>query len=106
MLGITVVIVGYFLVMGATSALRSRQLSEREGRFEAEIAGLQQRYERLEALRDYLTSDEYIEAVAREQLGLVGEGQTSIIVIPAGPSATPEPGQPAQRELWWETLIR
>ncbi len=105
-LGLTVVIVGYFLVMGATTALRSRQLSEREGRIEAEIAALHERYERLEALRDYLGSDEYIEAVAREQLGLVREGESSIVVIPAAPSATPVSGGPTESELWWETLIR
>jgi cell division protein DivIC len=105
-LGLTAVIVGYFLVTGATTALRSRQLSEREDRFQAEIAGLQERYERLEALGEYLDSDEYIEAVAREQLGLVREGETSIVVIPAPPSPTPGADAAAERELWWEKLIR
>ena len=105
---LTAVIVGYFLVTGATTALRSRKLSEREDRFRVEIAGLQQRYDRLEALREYLDSDEYIEAVAREQLGLVNEGETSIVVIPAAPASTPTSGSdaPAEGELWWETLIR
>jgi cell division protein DivIC len=105
-LGLTVLIVGYFLVVGATTALRSRQLSEREGRFEAEIGALRERYERLEALHDYLASDEYVEAVAREQLGLVREGETSIVVIPAAPSGTPVARDPTEGELWWETLIR
>lgn len=108
MLLLTAVIVGYFLVTGATTALRSRKLTEREDRFRVEIAGLQQRYDRLEALREYLDSDEYIEAVAREQLGLVNEGETSIVVIPAAPSSTPTsgPDAAAEGELWWETLIR
>ncbi len=105
-LGVTALIVGYFLVTGATTALRASRLSEREGRLEAEIAGLQQRYERLEALRQYLASDEYVEAVAREQLGLVREGETSIIVISTAPSPTPDPDQPEEDELWWQTLIR
>ena len=106
MLGVTAVIVGYFLVTGATTALRSRHLSEREERFQAEIAAMEQRYERLGALRQYLDSVEYIEAVAREQLGLVREGETSIVVIPTAPSPTPDPDAPAGGELWWETLIR
>ena len=105
-LGLTAVIIGYFLVTGATTALRTSRLSEREDRLEADIAGLQQRYERLEALRQYLGSDEYIEAAAREQLGLVREGETSIVVISAAPSPTPEPDQPEEDELWWQTLIR
>lgn len=107
-LGLTVIIVGYFLVTGATSALRSSQLSDQQDRLRAEITDLQQRFERLEALREYLDSDEYIEAVAREQLGLVREGETSIVVIPAPPSPAPdgEEEEPEESELWWETLIR
>jgi cell division protein FtsB len=105
-LGVTALIVGYFLVTGATTALRTSRLSEREDRLEAEIAGLQQRYERLEALRQYLGSAEYIEAVAREQLGLVSEGEISIVVISTAPSPTPDPDAPEEDELWWQALIR
>ena len=100
----TAIIVGYFLVTGATTALRSNQLSEREDRLRAEIADLEVHYERLQALREYLDSDEYIEAVAREQLGLVREGESSIVVIPTVPTSDPE--EPGEAELWWETLIR
>ena len=106
MLALTAVIAGYFLVTGATTALQSRQLSEREDRLQAEIAGLQQRYERLEALREYLDSNEYIEAVAREELGLVRPGETSIVVIPTVASPTPGPGEEDDSDLWWEALIR
>jgi cell division protein FtsB len=105
-LALTAIIAGYFLVTGATTALQSRQLSEREDRLQAEIAGLQQRYERLEALREYLDSNEYIEAVAREELGLVRQGETSIVVIPGAASRTPEPGEADDGDLWWEALIR
>ena len=65
MLALTAVIAGYFLVTGATTALQSRQLSEREDRLQAEISDVQERYQRLEALRQYLDSNEYTEAVAR-----------------------------------------
>jgi len=106
LLGVTVLIIGYFLVTGATTALRASRLSEREDRLEAEIAGFQQRYQRLEALRQYLGSNEYIEAVAREQLSLVSEGETSIVVISTAPSRTPDPDQPEEDELWWQALIR
>jgi len=102
----TVVIVGYFLVTGATTALQSRQLSEREDRLQAEVTDAQQRYERLDALRQYLDSAEYIEAVAREELGLVRRGETSIVVIPTVASPTPGPGQADDGDLWWEALIR
>ena len=104
-LAVTAVIVGYFLVTGATTALRSGQLSDREDRLQAEITELEDRYERLQALREYLDSDEYVEAVAREQLGLVRDGETSIVVISTVPSPTSDAGEP-EGELWWERLIR
>ena len=106
MLALTAVIVGYFLVTGATTALQSRQLSEREDRLQAEIADAQQRYQRLEALLQYLDSKEYIEAVAREELGLVRQGETSIVVIPAAASPTLGPDEENDGDLWWEALIR
>jgi cell division protein FtsB len=103
---VTALIVGYFLVTGGTTALRASHLSEREDRLEAEIAKLQQRYDRLEAFSQYLASDEYIEAVAREQIGLVRKGETSFAVISTGPSPAPDPDQPEEDELWWQNLIR
>ena len=101
-LGVTAIIVGYFLVMGAVTALRSSQLSDREDRLQAEIAELEQRYERLEMLGEYLGSDEYIEAVAREQLGLVREGENGIVVISTAPGSY----APEESELWWQMLTR
>lgn len=105
-LATTAVLVVYFLVTGATTALQSRGLTEREGRVKTEIESLQQRYERLEGLRAYLDSDEYIESVAREQLGLVRQGETGIVVIPAAASPTPEADDAGGEGIWWETLIR
>lgn len=100
----------YFLFSGALQAVRSHQLGQEGGRLETELHRLQERYRRLEALRDYLNSDEYIERVAREQLGLVRPGEAAIVVIAPAPTPTPQPGSsetksPTQ-ELWWEELIR
>lgn len=102
----TAVIVGYFLVTGATTALHSRSLSEREDQLRADIGQLERRYDRLGALQEYLDSEEYIEAVAREQLGLVREGESSIVVIPTEPEAGAAAQPEDDNDLWWETLIR
>jgi cell division protein DivIC len=96
-------LVVYFLASGAFNLVRSHQLSGEEARLQSEIDDLESRYERLRALEDYLNSDEYIEAVAREQLGLVKPGETAFIAIPTQPSPTPAAGE---SDLWWETLIR
>jgi cell division protein FtsB len=97
--------VAYFVVGGAFNAVRSHQLRQQEAQIQAEVRGLQSRYQELSALRDYLDSDEYVEAVAREQLGLVRRGETGIVAIPTQPSPTPRPGS-AEPELWWDILIR
>ena len=102
---VTSLVVAYFLITAALGGVRSYQLHQREGRLHGEIRELQSRYERLEAFREYLNSDEYVEAAAREQLGLVRQGETGIIAIASQPSPTPAPDDP-RPELWWDVLIR
>lgn len=101
---VTACIVVYFLGMFAANAIRTQQLNEQEDRLIAEIEEMQTRYERLKALEQYLSSDEYVEAIAREQLGLVKPGETAYIAISTQPTPTPVPG--AASDLWWENLIR
>jgi cell division protein DivIC len=95
----------YFLITAALGAVRSYQLQQREDRLRTEIAELQARYERLDALKAYLNSDEFIESAAREQLGLVRPGETGFITISSQPAPTPAPGE-ARPELWWDALLR
>ena len=94
----------YFLASGAANLVRSHQLTQEESSLQAEIDDLESRHERLSALELYLESDEYIESIAREQLGLVKEGETAFIILPTQPLPAPEPG--AATDLWWEILIR
>jgi len=95
----------YFVAGGVLNAVRAHQLRQEEARLQADIGDLDGRYERLLALKDYLNSDEYIETVAREQLGLVRKGETGFVAISTLPSPTPEPGD-VQHSLWWDVLIR
>ena len=102
---ITAAVIVYFLVVAGLGAVRSYQLHQREGRLRSEVQQLQARYDRLQALKDYLNSDEFIEAAAREQLGLVREGETGFVTISSQPAPIPAPGDP-HPELWWDILIR
>jgi cell division protein FtsL len=95
----------YFLVTAVLGTVRSYQLQRREARLRTEIAELQSRYERLDALKAYLNSDEFIESAAREQLGLVRPGEAGFITISSQPAPTPAPSDP-RPELWWDTLLR
>jgi cell division protein FtsB len=111
---VTAVVVVYLIFTAVSSAIQSFQLGEDEDRLRDEVQGLEQRYYRLSDLRDYLNSDEYIEWVARRELGLVGPGETGIIVVS---EQTPVPSegegeeeesqaeQGQQRNLTWEEII-
>jgi len=107
---VTALVIIYFLFSGALQAVRSYQLGQEAGDLKVELGQFRERYQRLEALRDYLNSDEYIETVAREQLGLVRPGETGIVVIAPAPTpaleADPDEEASPPRRLWWEELIR
>ena len=114
MLLVTAVVVVYLIFTAVSSAIQSFQLGEDEDSLRDEVQGLEQRYYRLSDLRDYLNSDEYIGWVARRELGLVGPGETGIIVV-SEPTAVPSEGegeeedsqaeQGQQRNLTWEEII-
>lgn len=112
MLLATAVVVVYLIFTAVSGAIQSFQLGEEEDRLREEVQGLEERYYRLSDLRDYLNSDEYIEWVARRELGLVGPGETGIIVVS---EPTPvlsegegeEDGSQAEQgqHLTWEEII-
>jgi len=117
----TAVVVVYLLFTAGSNAIPTFQLRQDEASLRDEVQKLEERYRQLSALRDYLNSEEYIEWMARRELGLVRPGETAIIVLSA---VSPTPGrrlvdlsapaegeegegspsgQPPQR--WWEALI-
>ncbi len=115
MLLATAVVVVYLIFTAASNAIQSVQLGQDEDRLGDEVQGLEERYQRLSALRDYLNSDEYIEWIARRELGLVGPGETGIIVqslatpVPSEGEGEEEQGSQAdqgrQQGRWWEDII-
>ncbi len=100
----TAFFVVYFLATFTMNLIQSQQLDDEEARLSAEIEDLSSRHERLQKLEQYLNSDAYIESVAREQLGLVKEGEVSFVAISTVPTATPVPGE--EPPLWWQALAR
>lgn len=61
---------------------------------EEEIAQVEQRNAQLREELEYLQSDEYIEKVAREELGLVKPGETAIFVAPVQEPPESRTGSP------------
>ncbi|HXG36339.1 MAG TPA: septum formation initiator family protein [Dehalococcoidia bacterium] len=99
-----VIALAYFLATGAVSAIRSHRLSEQEASLRSEVRSLQERYNKLQALIEYFNSDEYIESVAREQLGLVREGESGIIAYTEEPASNETSTN--NLDLWWESIRR
>lgn len=98
--------VGYFIFAAIGDALLSQRLNQDEQRLQQEIAELQQQQTKLEAIRDYLQTDEYVEGIARRLLGLVRPGETLVIVSSsAAPTPSPEEQPDEGDDLpWWERL--
>lgn len=98
--------VGYFIFTAVGDALLSQRLNRDEQRLQQEIDSLEQDQAQLQAIRDYLRTDEYVERVARRVLSLVRPGETLVVVssnVQPTPAATPQPDG-AQPDSWWEQL--
>ncbi len=74
----TAVMVVYFIFTAASNTLQAIQIDQDESNLRQEVDGLAQRFDQLTALRDYWKSDEYIEWVARRELGLVRPGELDL----------------------------
>ena len=98
------VVVGYFLFDAGKGTLLSHHLTQEEQQLHQQIDRLQREQAQLQALRDYLRTDEYVEGVAR-RLGLVRPGETLVIVSStAPPTPAPTPGGSISTKPWWEQL--
>jgi cell division protein FtsB len=105
---VAAVVVGYLLFHTVNATMNSYRLAGDEEKAQREIAELESRYENLLAIREYLSSDEYIESMARRMLGLVKPGETLVkVTSPEGEAGGAEgesEEQPGDR-TWWEELF-
>jgi cell division protein FtsB len=89
-------VVAYFGLLIASNALIQQRVAQDEAALRREIGALQRREARLQALRDYMHTDAFIEAAAREN-GLVRPGETAVVILGADDTgAHLQPGDP-----WW-----
>ncbi len=106
MLGLALIAVGYFAFAAVGDTLLSQRVNQDEQELRREVAQLRQDQAQLEAIREFLWTDEYVEGVARRLLGLVRQGESLVIVSPST-TATPvmdaETAVGVQRR-WWERL--
>ena len=98
---VALLLMGLFVYAAFQTAVQSHRLQIQERSLRAEIAELQLQHAELEGLQAYIESDEYVEAFARANFGLVMPGEIAVEVdAPQIPPAIREPG-----ERWWEPLF-
>ncbi|HJR18803.1 MAG TPA: septum formation initiator family protein [Actinomycetota bacterium] len=78
---------------------------------------LAQRVEQLSALKARLLTDDEIERIAREELGMVRPGEVAFAIVPGGDaapkdavipsivSAQPKKAGPAWHQRWWDAVV-
>ena len=100
-LTLAVLLLGLFAYAFLQTAAQSYRLRESERILFDEVQVLRQQHAELEGLAAYLESDEYVEAFARQQFGLVKPGETLVVVdAPTSSASERVPG-----ERWWEALF-
>jgi cell division protein FtsB len=90
-----------FVYAGFQTAAQQYRVSQERRELEREVAKLELQRAELLGLRAYLGSDEYIEAVARSQFGLVRPGETAVVI--EAPESAADERTPGER--WWEALF-
>ena len=101
-LAVAALLMGLFVYSLLQTTQSSARLGEQQRALQAQVAVLTREKADLEGLRAYLATDEYIEAVARSEFGLVRPGETVVIV-----QAPPPPEAEARvARRWWQELFR
>ena len=96
----TLSFVGYFVFSAVDRVVDRSVLDTRVADLQGEIDDLEWQAEQLSALVAYLDSDEYIERIAREELGFVRPGEEAFAI-----EAPLRPGLRILRSPWWANLL-
>ena len=109
---LTLPLVTYFGYGAARKAMEIHELRGRAERLRLEIDQLQARNLELKRQREYFKSDQYIERVAREELGLIKPTEIPIVVVVtpdavAAPrrTAAPPVDERSNPQRWWDAFF-
>ena len=93
-------VVGYFVFTAMDGVVSTNALDDRVVALRGEIDDLRWDADQLDAIVAFLDSDEYVERVAREELGLVRVGEEAFAI-----QAPLRPGLEILRSPWWANLL-
>jgi cell division protein FtsB len=88
-MGAVGLVVGALALTGVAPARQAFRQHEQVGELQARVDALKERNTELTGRLNRLSDVAYMEKLAREQLGVVRPGETSYVVVPAPPPATP-----------------
>ena len=72
----------YFLFSVGNRTVQLYQLKQEEAQLQAELRTLDQQRQSLLEERDQLLTGTYVEKIAREELNLIKNGETAVVVLP------------------------
>ncbi len=94
------VVAAYFTYSAVGGAIRTHQLAQEQSQDVADAVKLKQELAYIQAVKDYVSSDDYVEQQARRQLGYIRPGEVPYVVIsPPAKTDTTAIGS------WWERLF-
>jgi cell division protein FtsB len=95
-----VLVAAYFIYLAAAGALQGHQLAQDREDASRAVVELEAKKSYLEAVREYVSSDAYVEQEARRRLGYIRDGEVPFSVISPPVEQEDEP-----RGDWWQRLF-
>ena len=90
----------YFTYSAGSGAIQNHRLDQERRDAEQQVRLLEEKKGYLQAVKEYVSSDAYVEQEARRQLGYTREGEIGFaIVSPPAPAGTAAAGD------WWQRLF-
>jgi cell division protein FtsB len=94
-------IAGYFGYNAFVGMYRNQDLAEEQAGLRREVYDLAEQYRYLQGIKQYVSTDEYVEYEARTRLGYVRDGEVPFVVV--SPEDENEGG--TADGTWWERLF-
>lgn len=95
-----VVAAAYFIYTAAAGAVQGHQLSQDQDAANRSVVELEAKKAYLEAVKQYVSSDAYVEQEARRRLGYIRDGEVPFSVISPALEEEEEP-----EGEWWQRLF-
>ena len=93
----------YFGAMVAGNGIQGYRLNREQSQIQRDIASYQEQTRLMQGLLEYMKSNDYVEYVARRDLGMVMPGEPNVVVISPQPQTAASSEEAATR--WWQTLL-